>query len=55
MNDKNLAPVTIKRIVTAVQNYAAEADVGKIERAYLVALEGHAGQTPSAWKGTGSS
>ena len=45
MNDKNLAPVTIKRIETAVQNYAPEADVGKIERAYLVALEGHAGQT----------
>lgn len=45
MNDKNKKPVTIDSILAAVKNYDDEADLELIERAYLVAAEGHRGQT----------
>ena len=45
MNDKGKPPVTIKLIMDTVKSYLPEADFGLIERAYLVAKEGHAGQT----------
>ena len=45
MNDKGKPPVTIKFIMDTVKSYLPEADLGLIERAYLVAKEGHAGQT----------
>ena len=45
MNDKGKKPVTIDSILSAVKNYDSEADLELIERAYLVAAEGHRGQT----------
>lgn len=45
MNDKGKPPVTIKFLMDTVKSYQPEADLGLIERAYLVAKEGHAGQT----------
>lgn len=45
MNDKGKKPVTIDSILTAVKNYQPDADFETIERAYLVASEGHRGQT----------
>lgn len=45
MNDKGKPPVTIKLITDTVKSYLPDADFGLIERAYLVAKEGHAGQT----------
>lgn len=45
MNDKGKPPVTIKFLLDAVKSYQPDADFGLIERAYLVAREGHAGQT----------
>ena len=44
MNDKDKKPVTIDSIKAAVKSYMPEADFDKIERAYLVAEEGHRGQ-----------
>ena len=45
MNDKGKPPVTIKFLMDTVESYQPNADLGLIERAYLVAKEGHAGQT----------
>ncbi len=45
MNDKGKPPVTINLIMDTVKSYQPDADFGLIERAYLVAKEGHAGQT----------
>ena len=45
MNDKGKPPVTIESLIDTVKAYMPEADVALIERAYLVAREGHAGQT----------
>ena len=44
MNDKDKPPVTIQAIMDTVKSYNPDADLGMIERAYLVAKEGHAGQ-----------
>ncbi|MBQ3726924.1 MAG: bifunctional (p)ppGpp synthetase/guanosine-3',5'-bis(diphosphate) 3'-pyrophosphohydrolase [Selenomonadaceae bacterium] len=44
MNDKGKPPVTIKFLMDTVKNYQPDADLDLIERAYLVAKEGHAGQ-----------
>ena len=44
MNDKGKPPVTIKSLVETVKGYMPEADIELIERAYLVAKEGHANQ-----------
>ena len=41
MNDKDKKPVTIESIISAVKNYQPDADTAMIERAYLVAKEGH--------------
>ena len=43
MNDKGKKPVTIDSILSAVKSYDEEADLELIERAYLVAAEGHRG------------
>ena len=45
MNDKGKKPVTIDSILAAVKSYQPDADFETIERAYLVAVEGHRGQT----------
>ena len=45
MNDKGKPPVTINSIMDTVKSYQADANLELIERAYLVAKEGHAGQT----------
>ena len=45
MNDKGKPPVTIEFLIDAVKNYQPDADLELIERAYLVAKEGHEGQT----------
>ena len=45
MNDKGKKPVTIDSILVAVKSYQPDADLETIERAYLVAVEGHRGQT----------
>ena len=45
MNDKGKPPVTIKFLMDTVKSYQPDADLDLIERAYLVAKEGHAGQT----------
>lgn len=45
MNDKGKPPVTIKFLMDTVKSYMPDADFELIERAYLVAKEGHAGQT----------
>ena len=45
MNDKGKQPVTIQTILETVKNYQPDADIDMIERAYLVAAEGHKGQT----------
>lgn len=45
MNDKGKPPVTIKFLMDTVKSYMPEANLELIERAYLVAKEGHAGQT----------
>lgn len=45
MNDKGKPPVTIKLLLDTVKSYMRDADTSMIERAYLVAKEGHAGQT----------
>ena len=45
MNDKGKPPVTIKFLMDTVKSYQPDADLELIERAYLVAREGHAGQT----------
>ncbi len=45
MNDKGKPPVTIKFLMDTVKGYMPEANLELIERAYLVAKEGHAGQT----------
>ena len=44
MNDKDKKPVTIDSIKDAVRAYAPNADFDMIDRAYLVAVEGHKGQ-----------
>ena len=44
MNDKDREPVTIDSIKEKVKNYMPNADFDKIDRAYLVAEEGHRGQ-----------
>ena len=44
MNDKGKPPVTIKFLTDTVKSYQPDADIALIERAYLVAKEGHAGQ-----------
>ena len=44
MNDKGKKPVTIKSLMETVKNYRPDADLDLIERAYLVADEGHRGQ-----------
>ena len=44
MNDKGKPPVTIQSLIETVKSYMPNADTDKIERAYLVAKEGHAGQ-----------
>lgn len=44
MNDKDKKPVTIESIKDAVRAYAPNADFDTIDRAYLVAAEGHQGQ-----------
>ncbi len=41
MNDKDKKPVTIESIISTVKNYQPDADTEMIERAYLVAKEGH--------------
>ena len=41
MNDKGKKPVTIKSIIDMVKSYQPKADFDMIERAYLVAAEGH--------------
>ena len=45
MNDKGKPPVTIEFLMDAVKSYQPNADLELIQRAYLVAREGHAGQT----------
>ena len=45
MNDKGKKPVTIESIISAVKSYQPDADLALIERAYLVAKEGHKDQT----------
>ncbi len=45
MNDKGKKPVTIKSLLDMVRSYQPKADFSLIERAYLVAAEGHKGQT----------
>ncbi len=45
MNDKGKPPVTIEFLMDAVKNYQPDADLELIQRAYLVAKEGHKGQT----------
>ena len=45
MNDKGKKPVTISSIIDMVRSYQPKADFDLIERAYLVAAEGHRGQT----------
>lgn len=45
MNDKGKKPVTIDSILATVKSYQPDADLELIERAYLVAAEGHRGQT----------
>lgn len=45
MNDKEKEPVTIQTILNTVKSYQDDADIEMIERAYLVANEGHQGQT----------
>ena len=44
MNDKDKKPVTIESIINAVKSYQPDADIDMIERAYLVAKEGHQNQ-----------
>ncbi len=44
MNDKGKKPVTIESLTEMVKSYNEDADVELIERAYLVAAEGHRGQ-----------
>ncbi len=44
MNDKGKPPVTIESLIDTVKSYMPDADVELIERAYLVAKEGHADQ-----------
>ena len=44
MNDKGKKPVTIKSLKDLVKTYQPKADFNLIERAYLVAAEGHKGQ-----------
>ncbi|MBR7025339.1 MAG: bifunctional (p)ppGpp synthetase/guanosine-3',5'-bis(diphosphate) 3'-pyrophosphohydrolase [Selenomonadaceae bacterium] len=44
MNDKGKPPVTIEFLINTVKSYQPDADTELIERAYLVAKEGHAGQ-----------
>ncbi len=44
MNDKGKPPVTIEFLLDAVKSYQPDADLELIQRAYLVAREGHAGQ-----------
>lgn len=44
MNDKGKPPVTIKFLMDTVKGYQPNADLGLIERAYIVAKEGHAEQ-----------
>ena len=44
MNDKDKKPVTIESIRETVKNYMPDADLDKIDRAYLVAEEGHRNQ-----------
>ncbi|MBE8952495.1 MAG: bifunctional (p)ppGpp synthetase/guanosine-3',5'-bis(diphosphate) 3'-pyrophosphohydrolase [Quinella sp. 1Q7] len=44
MNDKGKPPVTIESLIDTVKGYMPDADVELIERAYLVAKEGHADQ-----------
>ena len=41
MNDKGKSPVTIESLIAAVKSYQPGADLNLIERAYLVAKEGH--------------
>ena len=45
MNDKGKPPVTIKSLMETVKSYMPDANLEMIERAYLVAKEGHEGQT----------
>ena len=45
MNDKDKKPVTIESIISDVKSYQPDADIEMIERAYLVAKEGHQTQT----------
>lgn len=45
MNDKGKPPVTIELLMDMVKSYQPDADFDMIGRAYLVAKEGHAGQT----------
>ena len=45
MNDKGKPPVTIKFLMDTVKGYMPDANLELIERAYLVAKEGHEGQT----------
>ena len=45
MNDKGKKPVTIESLIDIVKSYQPKADFDLIERAYLVAAEGHQGQT----------
>lgn len=44
MNDKDKAPVTIETIKSKVRSYQPDADIEMIDRAYLVAKEGHKDQ-----------
>ena len=44
MNDKGKKPVTIKLLLDMVRSYQPKADFEMIERAYIVADEGHRGQ-----------
>ncbi len=44
MNDKDQKPVTINTIISAVKTYQPDADIDMLERAYLVAKEGHQNQ-----------
>ncbi len=44
MNDKGKKPVTIETLIEEVKKYREDADIDLIERAYLVAEEGHRGQ-----------
>lgn len=45
MNDKGKPPVTIEFLMDTVKSYMPDANLELIERAYLVAKEGHEGQT----------